>query len=69
MDGITENAILQSIESLAQQKTVIIIAHRFSTIKECDEIFLMENGRIVDFGDYDELLKRNLDFKKMAKLK
>jgi len=69
LDGITENAILQSIESLAQQKTVIIIAHRFSTIKECDEIFLMENGRIVDFGDYDELLKRNLDFKKMAKLK
>ena len=69
LDGITEDTILRSIANVAHQKTIVIIAHRFSTIKECDTIFFMKSGRIIDCGNYDDLLERSLDFKKMAKQK
>ncbi len=66
LDGITENAILEAIHNLFHKKTIIIIAHRFNTVKECDRIYLLDKGKIIDQGVYQELLKNNEKFRKMA---
>ena len=67
LDGITEDNVMKAILTLSGHKTIIVIAHRLSTMQECDMIFLMEEGKIVDQGDYHFLLSNNLNFKRMAK--
>lgn len=57
LDVITENAIKDTIFSLNQDLTCIIIAHRLNTIQNCDRIIVMENGRIAECGTPEELLK------------
>ena len=66
LDGITEKIIMDSIQDFTGKKTLILIAHRLETIKKCDEIFMMENGKIVDQGEYGYLLSNNEQFKKMS---
>ena len=67
LDGVTENAIMDAIQILSHNKTIIMIAHRLTTLKECDVIHVMQNGSIIDSGTYQELIDNNQDFKKMAK--
>ena len=59
LDNITENEIINGILKLKGLKTIIIIAHRLSTIKNCDNIILMENGRIIDEGSFDYLFSKH----------
>jgi ABC-type multidrug transport system fused ATPase/permease subunit len=66
LDGITEDIILEAIYNLAHKKTIIIIAHRFTTVKECDKIYVLEQGKIIDEGTYQKLLDSNQEFRKMA---
>jgi ABC-type multidrug transport system fused ATPase/permease subunit len=66
LDGLTEMAIMDAIHNLSHQKTIIMIAHRLTTVKECDVIYVMDKGRIVDSGKYDELIQRNERFRRMA---
>lgn len=66
LDGITENAIMTAIHELAGQKTIILIAHRLKTVQQCDIIYMMEGGTVVDQGTYTELLDKNTRFKRMA---
>lgn len=66
LDGITEDAIMQAIANLPQETTVIIIAHRLVTVRACDRIYLMDDGRIIDSGNYDELLNSSQLFQKLA---
>lgn len=68
LDGITETVIMEAIHNLAHQKTIIIIAHRLTTLKECDVIYMLEHGKIVEHGNYAELMHKNLEFQKMAKI-
>lgn len=68
LDGITEDTILEAIHNLAHKKTIIIIAHRLSTVKECDIIYLLEQGKIIAQGTYRELLTNNQQFRRMAKI-
>jgi ABC-type multidrug transport system fused ATPase/permease subunit len=68
LDGLTEAAIMDAIHTLSHQKTIIIIAHRLATVRECDEIFAMDHGVVIDKGTYQELLERNERFRKIAKL-
>jgi ABC-type multidrug transport system fused ATPase/permease subunit len=56
LDTQTENLITEAIKSLAGNKTLIIIAHRLTTIRHCDRICLLEKGRIVKIGSYDEVV-------------
>lgn len=69
LDGVTEEAVLTVLENAAQQKTLIIIAHRLTTVKNCDMVYMVDKGRIVDRGTYNELLRTNEQFKSMAKIK
>ena len=67
LDGITENTVMNAIHKLNHQKTIIIIAHRLASLKCCDTIYMLEEGKISDKGSYDELIENNDKFKKMCK--
>jgi ABC-type bacteriocin/lantibiotic exporter with double-glycine peptidase domain len=69
LDSITEGAVMDAIHNLLHSKTIIIIAHRLSTVRECDNICLMEKGHITAQGTYDELIANNKRFQAMAKVK
>ena len=68
LDADTEQKISDSILALKGATTLLIVAHRLSTIRQADKIFYVDNGRIVAQGTFDELLKTNLDFRNQAKL-
>jgi len=63
LDNISQNQIKKSIDNIKGKSTVVIVAHRLSTIKNVDKIFFLENGEIVDSGTFNELYKRNKKFK------
>lgn len=67
LDGITEKMIMESIKGFIGEKTIIMIAHRLKTVRDCDQVFLVDKGEIVDKGTYIELLNRNPSFRKMDK--
>jgi ABC-type multidrug transport system fused ATPase/permease subunit len=66
LDGATENAIMDAIHNLSQQKTVIMIAHRITTLRECNVIHVMEKGEIIESGTFNELMASNAQFSEMA---
>jgi ABC-type multidrug transport system fused ATPase/permease subunit len=63
LDGVTEAAVMKALHTLSREKTVIMIAHRLSTVKDCDVIYLIEHGRIVSEGTYDGLMGSSPWFK------
>lgn len=56
LDAVTEKAIQETLNAYSEGMTTIIIAHRLSTIRQCDRIFVMERGKIVECGAHDELM-------------
>ena len=56
LDNQTEQAVMDAINNLGKDITIILIAHRLNTVKNCDKIFKFQNGTIVDQGTYDELI-------------
>lgn len=66
LDGITEKMIMNAVYEFSGKKTIILIAHRLKTVQKCDEIFYLEKGKVVDRGSYDELIKKNENFRNMA---
>lgn len=65
LDNIAQEYIQKSIENLSGKHTVVIVAHRLSTILNCDKLFFVEEGRIIDQGTFGELIERNEKFKEM----
>jgi len=66
LDTLTERAVMDAVHNIAGKKTIIMIAHRLSTVRECDQIFLLRHGRIADSGRFDELIATDEEVKKMA---
>ena len=66
LDNLTERAVMDAVHNLGHAKTIILIAHRLSTVQACDTIFMMEQGRLVAQGTYDELLETSTKFRAMA---
>ena len=68
LDSESEKKIQDAIDKLMLGKTSLIIAHKFSTIKKCDKIILIDKGRIVAEGTHDELINSNSSYKNMNEL-
>jgi len=66
LDNLTEQAVMETVHNLGHRKTIILIAHRLSTVRECDTIFLLERGELKGQGTFDELTEANERFRAMA---
>ena len=66
LDGVTEKVIMEAIKSFAHKRTIILIAHRLNTVKECDVIYVLNKGEIVGQGSYQELYQSNEAFQSLA---
>ena len=65
LDIQNENLIQKAVSHITRNKTVIVIAHKLNTIKDCDNILVFDKGKIVEQGTHEELLKQNGYYKKL----
>jgi len=68
LDSETESEITKAIQNLSGKKTVIVIAHRLSTVHKCDKLLFLKEGRVQDCGLFTELMERNSEFRRMFEL-
>ena len=66
LDGITEKMIMDAVHDFHGSKTIVMVAHRLKTVKKCDIIYFIDNGKVSDKGSYDELVQKNEKFRRMA---
>jgi ABC-type multidrug transport system fused ATPase/permease subunit len=66
LDNLTEREVMSAIDALPYEKTVLMIAHRLSTVQGCDRIVVMEGGRMVGFDTWDALMTENSAFQRIA---
>lgn len=66
LDNLTEQAVMEAVRNLERKITIILIAHRLSTVKECDQIFLLEKGQLKKKGKFEELKLTDEHFRAMA---
>lgn len=66
LDNLTEQRIVQELEERRGDRTLIVIAHRLSTVMDCDCLFLMRNGRLEASGTFQELMDNNAHFRELA---
>lgn len=66
LDNVTERSVMDAIEGLTRKLTVLLIAHRLTTVQRCDLIIEMEHGRVVAQGTYEQLLESSASFRRMA---
>jgi ABC-type multidrug transport system fused ATPase/permease subunit len=69
LDNLTEAAVMEAINNLMGTKTIILIAHRLTTVKKCDAVLLIEKGEIIASGTFDELLEKSHEFREVANYK
>ena len=67
LDNITERSVMEAIYNKDYKITKILIAHRLSTVKRCDKIFLFDKGELKTQGTFEELIKISDDFRESAK--
>ncbi|MDC3081008.1 ABC transporter transmembrane domain-containing protein [Paracoccaceae bacterium] len=68
LDAISENSIKTAIDNISGNKTIIVIAHRLSTVRNADRILFLEKGKIENEGTHNELMRTNKKYKKLAEL-
>lgn len=66
LDSATEQAVMEAIENLNRDLTILIIAHRLTTVRRCDTIVQLERGRVVAQGTYESLVESSPSFRRMA---
>ena len=66
LDNATEQSVMDAIAALDRGLTIVMIAHRLSTVRRCDTIIELEHGRVVAQGTYEQLLQNSPSFRNMA---
>ena len=67
LDGLNEQRMREAIDAVAKNRTLIVIAHRLSTVVDSDQIIVMENGKVIGTGTHSELVKSTPLYKDLAK--
>ena len=67
LDTLTENAVMEAVHSSENKITKILVAHRLSTVRKCDKIFMFDKGELKKEGTFDELIKKSDDFRESSK--
>ena len=67
LDGLNEQMLREAIDAVAQDRTLIVIAHRLSTVVDSDQIVVLDHGRVVGVGTHSELVKSTPLYKELAK--
>lgn len=67
LDNLTEQAVMEAVNNLGRDITIILIAHRLSTVRQCDQIYLLERGEVRASGTFEELTQVNERFRAMAR--
>lgn len=68
LDSANEKIIQETIDRISQHHTVIIVAHRLSTVKNANTIYVLQNGKVVEKGNFQELVSKNGEFARLANL-
>lgn len=68
LDNETEHEVNNAIQTLKGKKTLLVIAHRLSTVRQCDRLIYLKNGRVEDAGSFVELVEKNPEFRKLVEL-
>src|SRR5262249_40456652 len=68
LDNATEREVTRAIEALRGKKTLIVIAHRLTTVRRCDALIFLADGKVRAVGPFDQLLDENAEFRAMAAL-
>ena len=66
LDTATERAVMEAVEELSGEKTIVMIAHRLSTVERCDRVFVLDAGRLGGVGTFEELKRSNPAFQRLA---
>lgn len=66
LDNATERAVVAAVEALRGQRTIVMIAHRLSTVRDCDRLYFLKGGKVEAEGSYAELKDSHEDFRLMA---
>ena len=68
LDNATEQSVMDTIHGLDRDLTILIIAHRLTTVRHCDQIVMLENGQVAAIGSYDELMEQSSGFRNLVNL-
>lgn len=66
LDNVTERAVIEAVEVMREERTVVMIAHRLSTVRNCDRLFYLKDGKVEAEGTFEELRRSHADFRNMA---
>jgi len=66
LDNVTESTVIDAVQNLTGEKTIIVVAHRLSTIRNCDQIAILSEGHVKALGTYDVLLETSPEFRQLA---
>lgn len=66
LDNLTETEVVKAIGALTGQKTIVLIAHRISTVRNCDQILVLDRGRMVGLGTYESLYRDSVAFRRLV---
>lgn len=68
LDNLTEQAVMEAVQALSRRKTIIMIAHRLSTVRDCDCIYMLDHGEVVASGTFAELVAGNARFRELSQM-
>ena len=68
LDNKTEHDVMQAFDLIGRRCTMVVIAHRLSTVKKCDRIYEVDQGQIIASGDFETLTQRSPTFREMTML-
>jgi ABC-type multidrug transport system fused ATPase/permease subunit len=66
LDDANERIVMDALENLRGSRTIILVTHRLATVRACDDIFVLDRGRLVEQGTHMELLARNGVYARMS---